>query len=66
VVEVFGAMTQVFRWSDSGERPEIMVEMRLIKIPMGERHIGPINVTHIMNIVQQALEALNAAKQFRS
>jgi hypothetical protein len=65
VIEVFGAVTQVFRWSNSGERPEIMVKMRLIKVPTRKRDVSPINIAHTMNIMQQELKALNAAEQLR-
>ena len=50
---------------DPGEGAEIVDEMGLIEIAAGQRHCGPIHVAAQSDAVQNVLEALDAAEQFR-
>jgi hypothetical protein len=57
---------EVFCGVDSGKCPEIVNEMRLVKIPAVEGDIAPTYRASATNSFQHRLEPSHAAKKFRS
>ena len=66
MIEMFCTVFQVSRRSDSRESSELMIEVRLIEVSVGEGDVNPIYVFDRMDRMQYTLEAVKPAKQFRS
>jgi hypothetical protein len=65
MIHMWRLTRQVLRRRDSGERLEVVNEMRLVVVPAFERHLRPVNCVQSMSRLDDLLKATHPREQLR-